>query len=72
VTGNGFRIVYLKYSTYKGKQVSNPRKHRDVLIWLVGKKEQNVPDFVCPQQTGWATDYYPHSELSPRKPRLVE
>jgi hypothetical protein len=61
VTGNGFRIVYLKYSTIKGKQVLNPRKHRDVLIWLVGKKEKDLPQFVCPQQTIWATDYYPQT-----------
>jgi len=59
LTGNGFRIVYMKYSTLKGEPVANPRKHRDVLIWLVGKKEKDIPEFVCPQQTIWATDYYP-------------
>jgi hypothetical protein len=55
---NGFRIVYLKYSTQKGKQVANPAKARMCLLWMVGKKEKEVPTFVCPQQTIWATDYY--------------
>lgn len=57
LVGNGFKIVYLKYSTLKGKPITNPAKHRDVIIWLVGRKEKEVPVFVCPQQTSWATDY---------------
>jgi hypothetical protein len=65
VTGNGFRIVYLKYSSLKGRHVSNPRKHRNVLIWLVAKKEKDLAEFVCPQQTIWATDYYPQTPASP-------
>jgi len=55
---NGFKIVYLKYSTDKGKAVSDPSDHRNVLLWLVEKKEKEVPVFACPQQTIWATDYY--------------
>lgn len=58
---NGFKIVYAKYSTSKGKAVSNPSKHRDVILWLVGKKENYVSVFACPQQTIWATDYYQHT-----------
>lgn len=58
---NGFRIVYLKYSTYEGKWISDPSKDRNAILWLVGKKEQDVPEFVCPQQTIWATDYYPQT-----------
>jgi hypothetical protein len=57
---NGFKIVYLKYS-YKGKSVSDPSKHSNVVLWLVGRKEKDIPDFVCPQQTIWATDYYPQT-----------
>ena len=52
---NGFKIVYLKYSTDKGKAVSD---HRNLLLWLVGKKEKELPVFACPQPTIWATDYY--------------
>jgi hypothetical protein len=55
---NGFKIVYLKYSTEQGKAVSDPSNHHNVLLWLVGKKEKEVPVFACPQQTIWATDYY--------------
>ena len=59
---NGFKIVYSEYSTYKGKSISDPSKSRNVILWLVGKKEKDVPIFVCPQQTIWETDYYtPHT-----------
>jgi len=61
---NGFEIVYLKYSTAKGKAVPDPSKHRNALVWLVGKKEKDVPVFACPQQTIWATDYYPQTTAS--------
>lgn len=56
---NGFRVVYVKFSTYKGKVVPDPSKHDNVVLWLIGKKEREVPAFVCPQQTIWGTDYYP-------------
>lgn len=58
---NGFRVVYLKYSTQKGEAVTDPSKHRNVILWLVGKKEKDVPEFACPQQMIWATDYYPQT-----------
>ncbi len=62
---NGLKIVYLKYSTYKGKPISDPSKSRNVILWLVGKKEEDAPIFVCPQQKIWATDYYsPSAALS--------
>ena len=61
---NGFTIAYLKYSTYKGKSISVPAKSRQAIIWLVGKKEKDGPAFVCPQQTNWATDYYPQTAAS--------
>jgi hypothetical protein len=61
---NGFRIIYFKYSTYKGKRISDPSKHRNAILWLVGQKEKDVPVFVCPQQTIWATDYYPQISAS--------
>lgn len=62
--GNGFSIVYLKYSTYKGKPVSNPAKAPMCLLWMVGKKEKDISTFVCPQQTIWATDYYKTTTVS--------
>lgn len=58
---NGFRIVYFKYSTYKGKSIPDPSKHRNAIVWLVGRKEKEISTFVCPQQMIWATDYYPQS-----------
>ena len=51
--GNGFKIVYLKYSTVSGKPISDPSTSSDSLIWMVGRKEQGLPAFVCPQQEIW-------------------
>ena len=56
-TANGFKIVYLKYSTKFGKQVPDPSAAPDVLIWLVGRKEQDVPVCSCPQQKIWSSYY---------------
>ena len=56
---NGFKIVYLKYSTKFGKPVSDPSTAPDVLIWLVGRKEQDVAAFTCPQQKIWSSYYAP-------------
>ena len=56
---NGFKIVYLKYSTSLGKPVSDPSTSPDVVIWMVGRKEQDVPVFVCPQQEIWSNYYAP-------------
>jgi hypothetical protein len=50
---NGFKIVYLKYSTGLGKPVSNPSISSDVILWMIGRKEQDVPAFICPQQEIW-------------------
>jgi hypothetical protein len=51
------KCLLSKYSSDKGKAVSDPSDHRNVLLGLVGKKEKEVPVFACPQQTIWATDY---------------
>lgn len=53
LVANGFKIVYLKYSTEFGKPISNPATSPNVLIWMVGRKEQDVPAFTCPQQEIW-------------------
>ncbi len=54
---NGFKIVYLKYSTMFGKPISDPSTASNVLIWMVGRKERDVPVFTCPQQKIWSNYY---------------
>ena len=58
VDGNGFKVVYLKYSTYEGKPIADPSKARNVLIWMVARKERELDTFLCPQQKMWSS-YYP-------------
>jgi hypothetical protein len=57
LSANGFKIVYLKYSTRLGKPLADPSQASDVLIWVVARKERDVPAFVCPQQTMWSDRY---------------
>jgi hypothetical protein len=54
---NGFRITYLKYSTQAGQPVSDPARPKDVLLWIVARKERPLGTFVCPQQRKWSTRY---------------
>jgi hypothetical protein len=56
-SGNGFKIVYLKYSTRRGKPISDPASAKDVDIWVVVRKEQDMSAFICPQQKLWADLY---------------
>jgi hypothetical protein len=58
---NGFKIVYLKYSTMFGKPISDPSTASNVLIWMVGRKERDVSAFTCPQQKIWSNYYAPAS-----------
>jgi hypothetical protein len=58
-TDNGFEIVYLKYSTLFGKPVSDPKKVRNAIIWLVGRKKRDIETFSCPQQKIWSSYYIP-------------
>jgi hypothetical protein len=61
---NGFKIVYLKYSTTFGKPISDPSTSPDVLIWMVGRKEQDMPAFICPQQEIWR-NYANYAPIAP-------
>ena len=54
---NGFKIVHLKYSTTFGKAVADPSAVSNAIIWLVGRKEQDMPVFTCPQQKMWSERY---------------
>jgi SAM-dependent methyltransferase len=59
---NGFQVVYLKYSTKSGRDVSSPGAFDDVLIWIVGKKVAEFDRFTSPQQARW-TGGYPTSRV---------
>jgi hypothetical protein len=63
---NGFRIVYQKYTTAEGESVSDPAEGGDILLWLVGHKESQSAQFVCPQQDIW-TNIYRSERISRRR-----
>jgi hypothetical protein len=54
---NGYKIVYLKYSTQVGKPISDPASACDVIIWIVARKQGEMSAFACPQQKLWADHY---------------
>lgn len=53
---NGFEIIYNKYISNTGAEITDPSINRDILIFLVTKKKRNV-NFVVPQQTYWKEIY---------------
>jgi hypothetical protein len=54
---NGFKVIHLKYSTQLGKPISDPASGRDVIIWVVARKDREMSSFTCPQQEVWADRY---------------
>ena len=58
VIGNGFEIVYLKFSARDGTPVKDARDAEHSIIWLVARKTRRLETFEVPQQGRW-NDYYP-------------
>src|ERR1700730_12693586 len=54
---NGFQVIYQKYSEMDGSPVEAPAAGRDVLAWIVARKERPLGQVVCPQQRKWFTRY---------------
>lgn len=55
--GNGFEVIYKRYSTARGRVVDDPDRPGDILLWLVGRKVSEFDSFTPPQQSFWE-DYY--------------
>jgi hypothetical protein len=56
--GNGFEIVYLKFSARDGTPVENAPDAEESIIWLVARKTRRIETFEVPQQGRWSK-YYP-------------
>jgi hypothetical protein len=54
---NGFEMVHKRYTTAAGAPLPDPRRGRDVILWLVGRKVREMGEFRVPQQGYWR-DYY--------------
>lgn len=63
---NGFDIVYRRYTTADGAPLTDPRRGKDVLLWVVGRKVKDIPVFQMPQQ-GWWEEYYGEEDAEARK-----
>jgi hypothetical protein len=54
---NGFEIVYLAYSSKRGTRLRRPDQRKNVLLWIVGKKLTECPEFTPPQEGEWLSHY---------------
>ena len=54
---NNFKILWQKYSSSTGIEISDPSIKKNVLIWIVAKKEKAIRKFVVPQQKMWKKAY---------------
>ena len=65
---NGFKIIYLKYSTVKGTLIKDPSLGKNVTLWLVAKKVRNADKFVIPQESqDYSEEYWKVSWKERRK-----
>lgn len=68
---NGFKIIYEKYSTVKGTPIKDPSVGKNVILWLVAKKEKNIKDFIIPQQGIWEDIYKELRKGIPNKKKIT-
>jgi len=68
---NNFEIMYLKYTTSRGKVIDDPEYGEDVLIWIVAKKLKSIDAFAVPQQAMWL-DYKPGRRIGKKGPFRIK
>lgn len=68
LVGNGFEVVYLKFSSTRGALLRNPGDAADVLIWVVARKTATLGAFVVPQQGRWRTFYRGETQAGAQAP----
>ncbi len=54
---NNFKIIYKKYTSSTGIEIEDPSIKKDVLIWIVAKKNKSIKKFIVPQQEIWKSIY---------------
>lgn len=54
---NGYKILYKKFTTSTGIEISDPTLPGNILLWIVAKKEKRLGRFVIPQQGYWKKVY---------------
>jgi hypothetical protein len=54
---NGFQILYKKFTTSTGIEISNPALPGNILLWVIAKKKKRLSKFVIPQQGYWQDMY---------------
>ena len=64
---NGFKIIYKKYSTVKGTTIKDPLLGKNVILWLVAKKINNIDKFVIPQEEQYYSDEYWKADWKKRR-----
>lgn len=54
---NGFTVIYKKYTTSTGIEITNPSSPGNIFIWVAAKKVKNLSKFIIPQQDYWRSEY---------------
>lgn len=54
---NGFSLLYFEYSSSTGVKVKDPSINKNIIVWIVARKNRNLNKFIVPQQKCWKTEY---------------
>jgi SAM-dependent methyltransferase len=54
---NGFKVMYKKFTTSTGIEISDPNLGGNILLWIVAKKLKKINEFIIPQQGYWKKTY---------------
>ncbi len=56
---NSFKVLYKKFTTSTGVEISDPSLPSNILLWVVARKEKKMGKFIIPQQGYWKKIYAP-------------
>ncbi len=54
---NGFQILYKKFTTSTGIEISDPSLAGNILLWIIATKKKKLVKFIPPQQGYWKSAY---------------
>lgn len=56
---NGFKVMYKKFITSTGIEITDPDLPGNILLWIVANKVKKIDKFIIPQQVYWKKMYSP-------------
>lgn len=62
---NGFKVMYKKFITSTGIEITDPALQGNILLWIAAKKVKKIDKFIIPQQGYWKKTYSSKKSYKP-------